>query len=386
MDLGVWIAAFLTICIFSFLFKDNPFYRFAEHFFIGVTAGYYVAFYSLTILKPKLFDRLFSGELILLVTLTLGLMTFGKLTKRYKWTSRWPIAFVVGCTVGLAIVSKLQANVVDQCTASVKPFRGKYEICYDAMDSYTKSLNSEKKSSKGLSLKDVENFWANCIKVPVPKDRNGDNKISLIEWSKFNGLTAKMFAMLDKNRDAVLTPRELTMYKKRYPMKYPAHFNSAWDTNGDGCYSLIEVQRYGGMPPAIFTVLDTNKDKFLDKKEMKVFKKKVRIDFPIDKKKFFDEADANKDGFITKAEWKNPSLFTAKVINGLVSLVGVICCLCYFFFSKEQKGVMGGASKMGIYFLMVCFGASFGYTVMARISLLIGRMRFLIEDWIMKMF
>jgi hypothetical protein len=30
---------------------------------------------------------------------------------------------------------------------------------------------------------------------------------------------------------------------------------------------------------------------------------------------------------------------------------------------------------------MVAFGASFGYTIMARISLLFGRLHFLIADW-----
>ena len=32
--------------------------------------------------------------------------------------------------------------------------------------------------------------------------------------------------------------------------------------------------------------------------------------------------------------------------------------------------------------LMIGFGASFGYTVMARLSLLIGRALFLLQDWL----
>jgi hypothetical protein len=31
---------------------------------------------------------------------------------------------------------------------------------------------------------------------------------------------------------------------------------------------------------------------------------------------------------------------------------------------------------------MVTFGAGFGYTVMARISLLVGRFQFLFDDWL----
>ena len=64
-------------------------------------------------------------------------------------------------------------------------------------------------------------------------------------------------------------------------------------------------------------------------------------------------------------------------MNNLILVVGVVCGLIYFFFSKEHSGAFGGAARVGIWFLMVTFGAAFGYTVMARISLLIGRMQFL---------
>ena len=66
----------------------------------------------------------------------------------------------------------------------------------------------------------------------------------------------------------------------------------------------------------------------------------------------------------------------------LVILVGVIGVLVYFFFSVEHTGVAGRVSRIGIWFLMVSFGASFGYTIMGRPSLLIGRIRFLLDDWL----
>jgi hypothetical protein len=71
----------------------------------------------------------------------------------------------------------------------------------------------------------------------------------------------------------------------------------------------------------------------------------------------------------------------ASVANTLL-IIGVVSALVYFYFSKEHKGFLGGTARLGIWFLMVSFGAAFGYTVMARISLLIGRMEFLIDDWI----
>lgn len=68
--------------------------------------------------------------------------------------------------------------------------------------------------------------------------------------------------------------------------------------------------------------------------------------------------------------------------NTLLILLGVISVLIYFFFSLEHKGAVGKLSQIGIWFLMVSFGASFGYTVMGRMSLLIGRMQFLLKDWL----
>ena len=69
-------------------------------------------------------------------------------------------------------------------------------------------------------------------------------------------------------------------------------------------------------------------------------------------------------------------------INLLIILLGVVTVLIYFFFSVEHTGVVGKASKVGIWFLMISFGASFGYTIMGRLSLLIGRVSFLFRDWL----
>ena len=66
----------------------------------------------------------------------------------------------------------------------------------------------------------------------------------------------------------------------------------------------------------------------------------------------------------------------------LVILVGVFCTMMYFFFSLEHRGAVGRISRIGVLFVMVSFGASFGYTVMARVSLLIGRIQFLFFEWL----
>jgi hypothetical protein len=69
-------------------------------------------------------------------------------------------------------------------------------------------------------------------------------------------------------------------------------------------------------------------------------------------------------------------------IWALLILIGVVCTLSYFFFSREHTGPLKWTSKVGIIYVMVGFGASFGFTVMARISLAIGRFYFLLRDWL----
>lgn len=68
--------------------------------------------------------------------------------------------------------------------------------------------------------------------------------------------------------------------------------------------------------------------------------------------------------------------------SNLIVIIGVLATLIYFYFSKEHKGVFGGVANVGIWYLMVGFGATFGYTVMARMSLFIGRLLFLFQDFL----
>lgn len=65
--------------------------------------------------------------------------------------------------------------------------------------------------------------------------------------------------------------------------------------------------------------------------------------------------------------------------NTLIILVGVIAVLIYFFFSLEHKGVIKSIARTGIFYMMIAFGAAFGYTVMARESLAIGRITKLVK-------
>lgn len=83
-----------------------------------------------------------------------------------------------------------------------------------------------------------------------------------------------------------------------------------------------------------------------------------------------------------KPLWTAPAGLTLASLDTFLILLGVVSVLVYFSFSVEHRGAVGAVSRVGIWFLMISFGASFGYTIMARLSLLIGRMTFLLRDWL----
>mgnify|MGYP001304796192 FL=1 len=55
---SAWLIVFLTLSIFSYLYDDNPFYKAAEHLYVGVSAGYgaVIAFWQQ--IQPNMFGRL----------------------------------------------------------------------------------------------------------------------------------------------------------------------------------------------------------------------------------------------------------------------------------------------------------------------------------------
>lgn len=75
-------------------------------------------------------------------------------------------------------------------------------------------------------------------------------------------------------------------------------------------------------------------------------------------------------------------LLYGESIGNCITVIGVLTCLVYFFFSFEHTGVVGGTARVGIWFLMITFGAGFGFTVMGRIALISERFKFLFIDWL----
>ncbi len=68
-------------------------------------------------------------------------------------------------------------------------------------------------------------------------------------------------------------------------------------------------------------------------------------------------------------------------INNIIFVVITLSATMYFLFtlrSKQSEPVI----TLGKYGMMIAFGATFGQTVMSRISLFTGRMQFLLFEWL----
>ena len=73
-----------------------------------------------------------------------------------------------------------------------------------------------------------------------------------------------------------------------------------------------------------------------------------------------------------------------KSLSNMVFVFTLVTSLFYFFFTFKRRpgGVVEKSSIAGRWLMMGCFGAFFGSTIMARMSLLVERLDFLIHDWL----
>lgn len=122
---GAWLSIFLTLCIFSYLYEDNPIYKLAEHLFLGVSIGYGVVEVVYGVLLPNLIDKLVFAEgwtlsrVGLLAPLVMFLLLFTKFSRKYGWLARVPIAFLVAAFAGVKMTGEASARLLTQVRQSM---------------------------------------------------------------------------------------------------------------------------------------------------------------------------------------------------------------------------------------------------------------------------
>jgi hypothetical protein len=118
-----WVGAFFTLCIFSFLYKDNPFYKFAEHLFVGVSAGYAIPLTWNTAFIPYVYRPIFlQHKFSFILPALMGCCYIFMFNRKFNWLSRYPIAFGMGY-VGMSVPMSMHATVLVQMRGAMIPIQ-----------------------------------------------------------------------------------------------------------------------------------------------------------------------------------------------------------------------------------------------------------------------
>ncbi len=135
--LGAWVATGLTLFIFSFLYKDNPLFKLAEHLYVGVSVGYtIVKAYDTVIVHLIVKPIVEQGEISLLIPVAIGLLMLTRYVPKAAWMSRYAFAFIVGVGSGLAIPRTISSFILKQIEDTVRPL-----LSFAGSDGITFSMN-----------------------------------------------------------------------------------------------------------------------------------------------------------------------------------------------------------------------------------------------------
>jgi hypothetical protein len=128
--LGVWLAALLTILVFSYLIHDSFFFRLASGLLVGTAIGFASAVIIHATLLPmasRLLNEISSlpeswvALLFDIIPLALGISLLVRLTPAFRATtfSNLGLAYLFGIGAALTIGGALAGNLVPQLTATM---------------------------------------------------------------------------------------------------------------------------------------------------------------------------------------------------------------------------------------------------------------------------
>lgn len=115
-----WVAGLITLAIFSFVFKENPIYRFVEHIYVGASAGYSISV-NFGYIRNLGINKLNNGAYITIIPIVLGLFLFLRYSKKLSYLSRWATAFLVAIGVGLSLFGIAKSQLITQVSATFLP-------------------------------------------------------------------------------------------------------------------------------------------------------------------------------------------------------------------------------------------------------------------------
>ncbi|MDD2228852.1 MAG: hypothetical protein PHY48_05540 [Candidatus Cloacimonetes bacterium] len=115
------VGAFFTLCIFSFLYKDNPFYQMSEQLLVGISLGYGLVFTFERIFVPFVWQPIvLKHNFILIIPAILGMLYLFRFSRKLGWLSRYPIAFSM-MSIGMGVPLGIHASILVQMRQGMVP-------------------------------------------------------------------------------------------------------------------------------------------------------------------------------------------------------------------------------------------------------------------------
>ncbi|MDR3689423.1 MAG: hypothetical protein P4L46_08595 [Fimbriimonas sp.] len=130
-DLAVLaVGAFSTVGLYTILYKENRFYRFFEHLFLGLASGWALVAIWTEALKSLWWDKMVGasasdgnsavmGYWPYVMLLPIGLMGYTVFSKKHNWMSRIPIGVILGLYSGQQF-SAWMNRYIPQISGSMK--------------------------------------------------------------------------------------------------------------------------------------------------------------------------------------------------------------------------------------------------------------------------
>ena len=124
MEIGGIVAnAFIIMAFSMFLYKKNILSDIAQETFISTAlAMYFVS--SVKQIQASGITPLLNGEVLLIVPLILGALTFAHFNKEYSFLQRWSLAVVIGVGFGIIIRTSIESTIMNNFVGSILPVIG----------------------------------------------------------------------------------------------------------------------------------------------------------------------------------------------------------------------------------------------------------------------
>jgi hypothetical protein len=119
---GIWVAAILTLMIYSHLVRDNPLSRLAEHLFVGTAAGYALVLAYYNVLWPKLIHPLASdasNNSLLIIPAVLAVLLLLRPIAPLRSLASIPLALIVGVGAALAVAGAVAGSLLPQVSGTM---------------------------------------------------------------------------------------------------------------------------------------------------------------------------------------------------------------------------------------------------------------------------